>query len=272
MKSFDPLLFNGLGSEKERRWNHRLYGILSLFGYIFGMIGGSSVLYGIVTKKYYEDWFLNYYIITISIVVVYIVLWFYIHTLLFKNGRKNKNINKSNSLLICEYQGSFKNYCVWILGFIAMFIFCFVFLVLSVFSPPFLCLALSHLYNKPFLLKRILLFEEYVILEYRIFGNMKLSREGLALITLPRRKHKLNISPIAFVRPVFFDSSFPYSLNDKYAIPYFCTRFNPFGMSNLDILWRELDSKMGYSAEEIITTDSIPAFGLKRVAITKDKQ
>ena len=274
MKSFDPLLFNGLGSERERRWNHILYIIV----FDIGMILGALSIYlfnGIFIEKWYSNnlaFFISYIIIML-IFLSFLIIWLYLHILIFKHTRKNKNINKSNPLLVCEYQGSFKNYCVWSLGFMMTFTLYLILFILGIFIQPFAALVLTHFYlSKPFLLKRILLFEEYVILEYRIFGNMKLSREGLALITLPRRKHKLNISPIAFVRPVFFDSSFPYSLNDKYAIPYFCTRFNPFGMTNVKALWRELDSKMGYSAEEIITTDSIPAFGLKRVAITKDKQ
>ena len=90
------------------------------------------------------------------------------------------------------------------------------------------------------------------------------------MLTLPRREHRLNISPIAFVRPVFFNSPL-YILNDKYAIPYFCIRFNPFGMTNIDILWQELDSKIGYSAEKIITTNQRPAIGLK-MAIMENEQ
>lgn len=256
MKNFDPLLFNGLGSEMERRSNHSFYGFFILFGYIFGIIGGSSVLYGIITKKYYEDWFLNYYIIALGIVAIYVILWFYIHILLLKNGRKNKNINKNNPLLICEYQGNFKNYCVWSLGFIILFVFYFVFLVLSIFSPPFLCLVLSHLFsNKPFLLKRILLFEEYVILEYRIFGNIKLNRDNLTLIRLNKLIDKSIMdytTNIAFVRPMIVKNT-----RNSYLVYFPCTIFNLYGMTNIKTLWQELDSKMGYSAEKI-AKDNFP--------------
>lgn len=271
MKNFDPLLFNGLGSERERKWNHRFYTIMFDIGIILGAV--SIYLFnGIIIERWYSNnlaFFISYIIIML-IFLVFFIVWLYLHILIFKHTRKNKNINKSNPILVCEYQGSFKNYCVWSLGFMVIFTLYLILFVLSIFIQPFAAPMLTHFYlSKPFLLKRILLFEEYVILEYRIFGNMKLSRERLALITLPRRKHKLNISPIAFVRPVFFNSTL-YLLNNRYVIPYFCTKFNSFGMTNLDILWQELDSKMGYSAEEIITKNQRPAFGLKR-AIMEDK-
>ena len=51
---------------------------------------------------------------------------------------------------------------------------------------------------------------------------------------------------LAFVRPQLF-------AQDKYPhiMANFCTRFNPFGMNNVNALIRELDSKIGYSAYEI---------------------
>ena len=255
---FDPLLFNGLGSKRDRGWNHILYSVMFDIGAIL-IAMSVYLLYGILAEWYDSSlvFFISYFVITF-IFAMYSVLWLYIHILLFKNGLTNKHIDKSNPILVCEYQGSFKNYCVWTLGFLYIFIIYSIAIVLSVFAPPFIVIVLFHIFiSKPFLLKRILLFKDYVILEYRIFGSIKLSREGLALITLPRRSHRLDISPLAFVRPVFF--------NNKYVIPYFCTRFNPFGMNNIDNLIQELDSQIGYNVEKIIAKNQRPFIGLKRV-------
>ncbi|RDU61472.1 hypothetical protein CQA53_10070 [Helicobacter didelphidarum] len=259
-KRFDPLLFNGLGSERDRKWNHILYSVMFDIGAIL-IAMSIYLLYGILSEWYDNSliFFISYFVITF-IFAMYCVLWLYIHILLFKNGLANKHINKNNPILVCKYQGSFKNYCVWTLGFLYIFIIYSIAIVLSVFAPTFVIIVLFHIFmSKPFLLKRILLFKEYVILEYKIFGNIKLSREGLALITLPRRNHGLSISPLAFVRPVFF--------NNKYVIPYFCIRFNPFGMSNVNTLMQELDSQRGYNAEKIIAINQRPYIGLKRVVV-----
>lgn len=82
------------------------------------------------------------------------------------------------------------------------------------------------------------------------------------MITLPRREHRLGISPLAFVRPQLFEE-------DKYPhiMANFCTRFNPFGMSNVNALIQELDSQMGYSAEKIIAINQRLFIGLKRVVV-----
>ena len=264
-KPFDPLLFNGLGSKRDRRWNHILYSVMFDIGAIL-IAMSMYLLYGTLSKWYDSSliFFISYFVITFMF-AMYGVLWLYIHILLFKNGLANKHIDKSNPILVCQYQGSFKNYCVWALGFLYIFITYSIAIVLSIFAPPFIVVVLFHIFlSKPFLLKRILLFKDYVILEYRILGNVKLSREGLALITLPRRSYRLNISPLAFVRPVFF--------NNKYVIPYFCTRFNPFGMSNVNTLIKELDSQMGYSAEKIIAKNQRPFIGLKRVLMETNNE
>ncbi|TQR60539.1 hypothetical protein [Campylobacter troglodytis] len=255
--SFDPMLFNGLGSKRERSFNHGFYGFIILFGYIFGMIGGSSIIYGTVTKKYYEDWFLNYYIAVICIVFVYVIVWFYLHILLFKHTKFNKDLNKTKPLLICEYKGSLKNYCVWILGFIFMLIFYLLFFVLSIVSPPLLCLILLHFYNKPFLLKRILLFEEYLILEYRIFGNIKLNRNNLALIRLNRLVSKSIMdygANIALARVMIIKNA-----KNSYLTYYPCAIFSIYGMTNINILWQDLDAKMGYSTEAIANENFVYA-------------
>ena len=257
-KTFDPLLFNGLGSERDRKWNNILYSIMFDIGAIL-IAMSIYLLYGTLSKWHNSSliFFISYFVITF-IFAIYCVLWLYIHILLFKNGLANKHINTGNPILVCQYQGSFKNYCVWALGFLYIFITYSIAIVLSIFAPPFIVIVLFHIFiSKPFLLKRILLFKDYVILEYRIFGNVRLSREGLALITLPRRNHKLDTSPLAFVRPVFF--------NNKYVIPYFCTRFNPFGMSNVNTIIKELDSQMEYSAEKNIAKNQKPFIGLRRV-------
>ena len=262
---FDPLLLNGLGSKRDRKWNHILYSVMFDIGIIL-IAMSVYLLYGILLKWYDSNlmFFISYLTIMLAF-TIYCILWLYIHILLFKNGLANKHTDKSNPILVCEYQGGFKNYCVWILGFLYIVIVYSMAIVLSVFAPPFIVIVLFHIFiSKPFLLKRILLFENDVILEYRIFGNLKLSREGLALITLPRRNHRLNISPLAFVRPVFF--------NNKYVIPYFCTRFNPFGMSNVNTLIKELDSQMGYSAEKIIAKNQRPFIGLKRVLMETNNE
>ena len=241
-KPFDPLLFNGLGSKRDRRWNHILYSVMFDIGAIL-IVMSRYLLYGTLSKWYDSSliFFISYFVITFMF-AMYGVLWLYIHILLFKNGLANKHIDKSNPILVCQYQGSFKNYCVWALGFLYIFITYSIAIVLSIFTPPFIVVVLFHIFlSKPFLLKRILLFKDYVILEYRIFGNIKLSREGLALMAIPRP-----LKNLAFVRPQLF-------AQDKYPhiMANFCTRFNPFGMNNVNALIRELDSKIGYSAYEI---------------------
>ncbi|WP_005219503.1 hypothetical protein [Helicobacter rappini] len=259
-RPFDPLLFNGLGSQRDRKWNHILYSVMFDIGAIL-IAMSVYLLYGVLSRLHDDSliFFISYFIIAF-LFAMYGVIWLYIHILLFKNGLANKHIDKSNPILVCEYQGGFKNYCVWTLGFLYIFIVYSMAIILSIFAPPFIVIVLFHIFiSKPFLLKKILLFKDYVILEYRIFGNLKLSREGLALITLPRREHRLGISPLAFVRPMFF--------SNKHVIPYFCTRFNPFGMSNVNALIQELDSQMGYSAEKIIAINQRPFIGLKRVVV-----
>ena len=239
---FDPLLLNGLGSKRDRKWNHILYSVMFDIGIIL-IAMSVYLLYGILLKWYDSNlmFFISYLTIMLAF-TIYCILWLYIHILLFKNGLANKHTDKSNPILVCEYQGGFKNYCVWILGFLYIVIVYSMAIVLSVFAPPFIVIVLFHIFiSKPFLLKRILLFENDVILEYRIFGNLKLSREGLALMAIPRPSKNL-----AFVRPQLF-------AQDKYPhiMANFCTRFNPFGMNNVNALIQELDSQMGYSAYEM---------------------
>lgn len=250
-RPFDPLLFNGLGSQRDRKWNHILYSVMSISG-AFAIPIGLYLLDGILEKWYYHDWFLISYVLCFLNFLIFFVIWCYLHICLFKHTRKHKHIDKSNPILVCEYQGGFKNYCVWTLGFLYIFVIYSLAFVLSIFAPPFIVIVLFHIFiSKPFLLKRILLFEDYVILEYRIFGNLKLSREGLALMAIPRPSKNL-----AFARPQLF-------VHDKYPhiMANFCTRFNPFGMSNVNALIQELDSQMGYSAYEmtknkkVFTTD-----------------
>ncbi|WP_181882465.1 hypothetical protein [Helicobacter didelphidarum] len=248
-KSFDPLLFNGLGSDRERWWNNHLYAFMTTGGFFlwfFSMfIASYRINFGFGTLVFIG------WLLLIFLFAIYLVFWLYLHISLFINGRKNKHIDKSNPLLVCEYQGSFKNYCVWILEFIVfsvMYIFCI--LLCIVFFVPTISIVFMHLYwSKPFLLKRILLFEDCVVIEYRIFGNIKLSRENLALMRLPQTFEKITdfiYANTAFVRPVIVDNT-----KDPYLIANFCTRFNSFGLSNLDKLWKELDSQLGYSAEKI---------------------
>lgn len=241
-KTFDPLLFNGLGSERDRKWNNILYSIMS-FNAALSIPMGLYILNGIIIEKwYYHDWFLISYVLCILNFLIFFAIWCYLHIVMFKHTRSYKHLDKNNPILICEYQKSFKNYCVWALGFLYIFITYSIAIVLSIFAPPFIIIVLFHIFiSKPFLLKRILLFESYVILEYRFFGNVKLSREGLALMVAPRPSKNL-----AFVRPQLF-------AQDKYPhiIANFCTRFNPFGMNNVNTLIQELDSKIGYSAYEM---------------------
>lgn len=240
-KSFDPLLFNGLGSKRDRRWNQILYSVMSING-AFSIPIGLYLLSGIIKKWYYYDWFLISYVLCFLNFLIFFAIWCYLHICLFKHTKKHKYMDKSNPILVCQYQGSFKNYCVWTLGFLYIFIIYFLALVLSIFAQPFIIIVLFHIFiSKPFLLKRILLFESDVVLEYRIFGNLKLRREGLALMVVPKPSTNL-----AFVRPQLFD-------HDKHPhiMANFCTRFNPFGMQNIDVLIQELDSQMRYSAYEM---------------------
>ena len=240
-RPFDPLLFNGLGSQRDRKWNHILYSVMSFSGAL-SIPMGLYILDGILRKWYYHDWFLISYVICIFSALIFLAIWCYLHIFMFKHVKKHKHLDKNNPILVCEYQGSFKNYCVWTLGFLYIFVIYSLAFVLSIFAPPFIVIVLFHIFiSKPFLLKKILLFKDYVILEYRIFGNLKLSREGLALMAIPRPSKNL-----AFVRPQLFEE-------DKYPhiMANFCTRFNPFGMSNVNALIQELDSQIGYSAYEM---------------------
>ncbi|TQR60541.1 hypothetical protein [Campylobacter troglodytis] len=257
--SFDPMLFNGLGSKRERRWNNALYSIISIEG-ILSVPIGLFIFNGVINKLYYDDWFLVAYMAFMLNFLVFFILWCYVHIVIFKHTYTNKHINKSDPLLICEYKGSLKNYCVWVLGFLYLCIIYSFIILLSIFAQPLIAVVLMHIFiSKPFLLKRILLFEEYLILEYRIFGNIKLNRDNLALMPIPRPSTNL-----AFVRPQLFDQDkFPH------IIANFCTRFNPFGMNNISTLIKELDSKMGYSAYEMTKNKITVGFEIKNLNCLK---
>ncbi|RDU60880.1 hypothetical protein CQA53_10605 [Helicobacter didelphidarum] len=259
-KRFDPLLFNGLGSERERKWNNIVNVIMYDISIIIGVI--SFVFFNVfVIQKSNNNIWIFLYIIYIITFIIYCILWFYLFVNFFHNTLINKHIDKSNPLLVCEYQSSFKNYCVWILGATFMFIVYLICSILAIAIPPIICFVLMHLYwSKPFLLKRILLFEDCVVLEYRIFGNMKLSRENLALIQSPTTIKSKLFGATAFVLPVIFDNT-----KYKYFITYLCTRFSVFGLSNLNKLWEELDSQMGYSAENMINPNRVMLNTLKSV-------
>ncbi|MGX3044330.1 hypothetical protein [Helicobacter sp. T3_23-1056] len=239
---FDPLLFDGLGSDRDRKWNNIIYSTISSCGATFAVFG-LYIFYGVVVEKWHHNtWFICSYFVIMIVFCVFLCFWIYWHLLLFKNGKKHKHINKNNPILVCEYKRGFGNYCVWIFGFIIVAILYSPVFVLSIFIQPFIAPVLLHLFlSKPFLLKKILLFDKYVILEYRIFGNIKLSRERLVLMRMPAAYKNL-----AFVRPQLFDK-------DKYPhiIANFCTRFNPFGMSNVDKLIEILDSEIEYNVHKI---------------------
>lgn len=240
-KKFDPLLFDGFGDKKDRIWNNALYAILA-YNAAFSVPIGLYILKGIIEKWYYYDCFvISYFIFILNFIFVF-GIWFYVHILIFKHTRKNKHIDSSKAILVCKYQGNFINYCAWALGFLCVFILYLVCFVLFIFVQPFIVPVLMHIYlSKPFLLKRILLFDDCVILEYRIFGNIKLNRDNLALMTVPRASKNL-----AFVRPQLFDKAkYPHILAN------FCVRFNPLGLENIHKLRQELDFKLGYSPYEM---------------------
>jgi len=75
----------------------------------------------------------------------------------------------------------------------------------------------------------------------------------LALMAIPTP-----LKNLAFVRPQLF-------IQDKYPhiIANFCTRFNPFGMSNVNALIKELDSQIGYSAYEMTKNKLVISSELK---------
>ena len=248
-KPFDPLLFNGLGRKRDRKWNNILY---SIFSFINGILlaFGFLIIGGLAKKWYSETWFSLFYAFAILILTLYCLLLLYFCIQVLKHTKANKYINKDNPILVCEYQGSFKNYCVWTLGFLAIFIIYFLFLGLSLLAPPLLASVLTHFYlYKPFLLKRILLFKDYVILEYRIFGNVKISREGLALMNKAPITKSLYLS---FVYPMIFNTN-KHIFYNKYLIAYFCLHFNKFGMKNVQNLYQELNYKIEYNIDSIIS-------------------
>ena len=49
-KVFDPLLFNGLGSQRDRKWNNILYSIMS-FNAALSIPIGLYILNGIIEKE-----------------------------------------------------------------------------------------------------------------------------------------------------------------------------------------------------------------------------
>ena len=246
-KQFDPLLFNGLGSERDRKWNNIIYTIFGNMTAIMFVLG--IVIIGNTQKHSDKIWFAVFKVFNESILLLYCLMLLYCYYLIFRHTKINKRINKDNPILICEYQGNFKHYCLWVLGGLFMFIFYVFVALLSFIAPPFIAIVLYHFYLfKPFLLKRILLFENYVILEYRIFGNIKLNRDGLALMKTTPTTKTINLS---FVRPMIFHTN----KNDfftKYLVAYFCLQFSKFGMSNIDNIYAELNDKMKFNSDEII--------------------
>ncbi|TQR53510.1 hypothetical protein DMC01_11200 [Campylobacter troglodytis] len=112
------------------------------------------------------------------------------------------------------------------------------------------------------------MFEEYLILEYRIFGNIKLNRDNLALMKTAPFEKTMNLS---FVRPVIFDTS-KHIFYDRYLVAYFCLQFNKFGMNNISVLLKDLDSKMGYSVDKIISRGHRNWIYAFRYPLSKDKK
>ncbi|RAX57196.1 hypothetical protein CCZ01_06955 [Helicobacter monodelphidis] len=76
-KRFDPLLFNGLGSERERKWNNIVNVIMYDISIIIGVI--SFVFFNVfVIQKSNNNIWIFLYIIYIITFIIYCILWFYL--------------------------------------------------------------------------------------------------------------------------------------------------------------------------------------------------
>ncbi|TQR61493.1 hypothetical protein [Campylobacter troglodytis] len=245
--AFDPLLFDGLGSDRDRKLNNILYTVFANMNAIMFILG--IVIIAKIQEHSEKTWFAILKVFSEVILLLYCLVLLYCYYLIWRHTKANKYINKNNPILICEYQGNFRSYCAWIFGGLFMFIFYVFFFMLSFIAPPFMAIVLYHFYFfKPFLLKRILLFENYVILEYKIFGNIKLDREGLVLMKTTPSTKTINLS---FVRPMIFDTN-KHTFFTKYLVAYFCLQFSKFGMNNIDKIYVELNDKMQFNSDEII--------------------
>ena len=76
-RPFDPLLFNGLGSQRDRKWNHILYSVMFDIGAIL-IAMSMYLLYGTLSKWYDSSliFFISYFIIAFFLLCM--VLYGYI--------------------------------------------------------------------------------------------------------------------------------------------------------------------------------------------------
>ncbi|MCX2717248.1 hypothetical protein OQH61_05800 [Helicobacter sp. MIT 21-1697] len=172
MKDFDPLLLNSFGTQKERITHRYIFIILNYAPLVLGIVGL------IHSFKYpFPPTFLTLLNICFGL---YCVIFLYANILLYQNGHTQRKRDSTKALLICKKRIKFYDYSG--LVFLTLFYLVGLLISLSLFLVIF-SLWLWYLYfAKPFLLKEVLLYEDCLIVRYRIYGDITLNLQNLALV------------------------------------------------------------------------------------------
>lgn len=169
-KPFDPLLFNGLGSQRDRLYNRLLFVVME---YIPPLLG----TFGLIHSFKYP--FSPTYLFILNLCFYsYCITFIYVNLLFLKNGFSHK-IYETTPLLICKKQTKTYDSILFVL------FLCF---MLAGVMTLFLCSAIFSFWlwyfyiTKPFLLKKVLVYESKIVVQYRLYGDIQLDLESLVLI------------------------------------------------------------------------------------------
>ena len=111
---------------------------------------------------------------------LYCAILLYVNILLYQNGHTQVKADETKALLICRKH--IKSYDYLMLVFLILFYLVGLLISLNL-SLVIFSLWLWYLYfAKPFLLKEVLLCKDCLIVRYRIYGDITLNLQNLALV------------------------------------------------------------------------------------------
>ncbi|MGX2973062.1 hypothetical protein [Helicobacter sp. T3_23-1059] len=173
--NFDFLLLNSFGTKNERFIN-QIINILLKEGAVF--VGSLGIIHSL--QFAFPAIILN----ALNLCFILIcVIFIYVNVVLFINGHSKKP--PDNIVLVCKAKSKIHHKLLDMLEFVFFMGFFFAFMMLAIVS---LCPAVFGIWlwlvniAKPFLLKEVVLYENCVIVRYRILGDIRLGLENLALI------------------------------------------------------------------------------------------
>lgn len=250
---YNTFLFNGLGTTslnaKCARIYNRSFIVVQFLAVVICFIAAESTLnafgIGLFFKLYCVD-FVNF---IFMIICIYLLAYMFIF---YKAGQEP--IIQDKLLFVCEcaYQQKWYQRILFLYGAVVSFLFCVSLILFAYFSQNISILALPlycFIMSKPYLLRKILVYKDKLVLQYRFYGNICIDMQNIGIASGLGIGHNI------------FAGLFYVIKHKDFILCYHLVGLNLVGLTHKKLLIETINEQSGF---DMIHHTRMSLLGLKR--------